>query len=141
MSPLYVLLSEINSVELPAGMVAMLLAIIIFSSILLSALFGFISAKMMNLPSVSYKKSFLANLCDFAVNIIIQFIYLMLPLVVQESHGLSIFSLFVGFFIMSYLYAYFFKIAYKKGMLVTLITAAMAVVVFLVIVFIVNLLN
>lgn len=141
MSPLYILLSEINSIELSAGTAAILLMIIIFASILLSALLGFISARMMKLPNVSYKKSFLANLCDFVVSIALKFIYLMLPFAVQASHGLSIFSIFIGFFIMSYLYAYFFKITYKKGMLVTLITAAIAVVIFLVIVFIVNLSN
>lgn len=141
MNPLYILLSEINSIELSTETTAILLVIIVFVSILLSALLGFISAKMMNLPGVSYKKSFLANLCDFAVNIVLKFIYFMLPFAVKKSHGLSIFSIFVGFFILSYLYAYFFKIAYKKGMLVTLITAVMAVVIFLIVGFIVNLFN
>lgn len=126
-----------NGFSLGQSIIASLVIIII--TILISALLGLVSARLIKLSTSTYKKSIFANLCYFAINVIINLVYLMLPSDIQSSIGLSLFNCLVGFLLMSYFYAKFFNGSYKQGMLVTLIAAAIAIIAALAITFLIKL--
>lgn len=100
------------------------------------SILGWVAGRLLRLAGATLKRSFLVTISYIAIYFLINLAFILFPETLRSNRILDLINIVIMLFVMSYLYAYFFRSSYMEGLSITLITIVLFIFVALLLYFI-----
>ncbi|WP_392565115.1 hypothetical protein RHO15_05700 [Utexia brackfieldae] len=108
------------------------IAIVGILFVLVFAVVSLIAAKMCRIQSVRFRSALLVSVIYFAISILSGFLFR--SLIINLNYASELINFVIGYALLSYLYALFFKISFLRGLLITFVVG----IIFMLLLYLVN---